>query len=301
MDIPGLEILDRLGESSMTEVWKAYQRSLQRAVTVKILKTEFANHADEVERFCAEAKQTACLKHKRIVQIYDVVVHDGRHLLLMEYVPGPTIEEVLRSKRAIASRAAMRIACGVAEALHYAWNDHRMIHRNVTPRAVFLDASREPRLAYTGLSLRVDPLRPDDKFRPGVVEGTPYYMSPEQASASPDLDCRTDMYSLGATLYQMITGAVPFGKFSPRDALRCQVGEKLRHPSEFASRLPDGAAYVIEKLMMKNPADRFPDWDAALKALRQAAKGKLIVMRKKRNQQSTIASRRRASRRATSS
>ena len=291
MDIPGLKVLNRLGESSMTEVWKAYQKSLQRDVTVKVLKEEFAAHEDEVERFCAEAKQTARLKHERIVQIYDVARHEERHFLLMEYVPGPTVEHALNVEGAFKSGHALRIACGVAEALRYAWNAHRMIHRNLSPRSILLDTNGEARLAYMGLSLRVDPTCPDRKFRPGVVEGTPYYMSPEQAMASPDLDCRTDMYSLGATLYQMLTRVVPFGEFSPVDALRCQLKEKLRHPSEFVRGLPDSTSYILEKLMMKDRNDRFPDWDAALKAMRRAVKGKLIVVRKGQRQtpESTIA------------
>lgn len=110
MELPGLKILGQLGESSMTEVWKAYQQSLRREVTIKILKDEFAAYAGEVDRFCAEAKQTARLKHRRIVQIYDVVQHGGRHMLLMEYVAGPTVERVLKTKKRLAPRDAMRIA-----------------------------------------------------------------------------------------------------------------------------------------------------------------------------------------------
>ncbi len=277
MDLPGFKILGRLGESSMTEVWKAYQISLRREVTVKILKEEFAAYAEEVERFCSEAKQTARLKHRRIVQIYDVIRHDGRHVLLMEYVRGPTIESVLKTKKRFTPREAMNIAGCIAEALLYAWGGHRMIHRNLSPRSILLDNSLEPRLAYMGMSLRVDPTRPDEKFRPGVIEGTPYYMSPEQAIASANLDCRTDMYGLGATLYQMITGVVPFGEFGPVDALRCQVKEKLRHPSEFVPRLPDGVSRVLERLMMKSPEHRYADWDDAMQAMRHATKAKIIV------------------------
>jgi eukaryotic-like serine/threonine-protein kinase len=294
MELPGLKILCQLGESSMTEVWKAYQKSLRREVTIKILKDEFAAYEGEVERFCAEAKQTARLKHRRIVQIYDVVRHGGRQMLLMEYVAGPTVERVLKTKKRFASREAMRIAVGVAEALRYAWDGHRMIHRNLSPRSILLDTRLEPRLAYMGMSLRVDPTRPDEKFRPDTIEGTPYYMSPEQAQASPDLDCRTDMYGLGATLYQMITGVVPFGEFDPVDALRCQVKEKLRHPSEFVPRLPDGVSRVLEKLMMKHSKDRYPDWGDAIRAMRQGVKAKIIVRKgsggaRGRKPESTIA------------
>ena len=93
MRIPGFVILEPLGESSMTEVWKAYQKSLKREVTLKILKDEFTSQEVEVERFCAEAKQTANLSHERIVQIYNVSHHDGRPYLVMEHVGGPTLED----------------------------------------------------------------------------------------------------------------------------------------------------------------------------------------------------------------
>ncbi len=151
-----------------------------------------------------------------------------------------------------------------------------------------MSSERAAKLAYAGLSLRVDPLHPDQRFRPGIVEGTPYYMSPEQARSSTSLDFRTDMYALGATLYHMLTGFMPFADFSPVDALRRQISGSLTNPSRIVPDLPDSYCFVVEKMMMKYPDARFESWSVLRRAVSVLMEDESICLREESNWVSTV-------------
>ena len=288
LEILGYEIVEKIGRSSMTDVWKAYQSSLQRYVTPKVLREEFASDPQEIERFFAEARQTSSLKHPGVLQIFDADVHNGRYYVVMEHVRGPSIDELIRDKGALPPKWSMGVAAQTARALGYAWERHQLVHRNLTPRSLFPNGKAHSKIAYLGLSLRVLPGTDNVRLRPGMIVGTPYYMSPEQACCSPDLDCRTDMYSLGASLYHMITGRMPFAKYEPVEALRKQVGGHLAHPSRHAKGLSTGAAFVMRKLMMKDPAHRYSSWEEAARVMEKLSAGKVVVAHGANGHDSTI-------------
>jgi len=277
IQIPGYDVREHMGSSSQTDVWRAFQTSVRRDVTLKVLKPEFAADPDEVERFHDEARRTAHLKHDAIMCLYDVCQHEGRHILVMEYVAGPTVEQVLRSAGRIPVARALRMALQTAEALEYAWISHKLIHRNVTPRSIFLGAGPAVKLGYFGLSLRVDPSRPDSRLSSGMTEGTPQYMSPEQASGSPALDCRSDMYSLGATLYHMLTGVRPFGNVDPVEAMRQHISGTLPRPDKLCPGLSSGVYILLRRLMMKDPGRRFADWESVAVMIERVLSGKIFV------------------------
>ena len=288
LELPGYEIVERIGRSSMTDVWKAYQASLQRYVTVKILREEFASDPEEVKRFFAEARQTSSLKHPGILQIVDADVHSGRYFVVMEFIAGPSVDRLIAEKGPLPPRWSFGLAARAATALGYAWDRHRLVHRNLTPRSLYPNGQGSSKLAYIGLSLRVSP-GDGNGIRPGMIVGTPYYMSPEQACCAPDLDFRADMYSLGATLYHMVTGRMPFEKYSPVDALRRQVEGQLHHPCHYVEGLPMGIPFVIRKLMVKDPAHRYGSWDEAAHVMKKLAAGGVLVAHGAKGNQSTVA------------
>ena len=268
-DQHGFEFQEQIGQSSMTEVWRAYQPALQRTVTLKILRGEFASDPEEVERFHREAQTTCSLVHDNILQIYDAVREGDTHFLVMEHVSGPTLSALLMNE-ALAPARALDMAGQIAEGLRFAWEKAQLIHRNVTPRAIMLDGPESAKLGYVGQSLRVDPLHPDQRLLSGMIVGTPYYMAPEQARGSAHLDARTDMYGLGATLYHMITGLIPFADLSPEDALRSQITEPLALPSDFERQLPDAFAEIMNRLLMKSQSDRYADWGEVCMRIQEA-------------------------------
>ena len=260
MDIPGFTLKEKIGQSSMTEVWEGYQPSLQRTVTLKVLRKEFSSVPEEVELFHSEARETARLLHDGIVQLYDAIRLPDCHCLVMEHVTGPTLGYLLQDGP-LAYDKAVNIVKQIAEALKYAWNSSNLIHRNITPRSIMMDGPVTAKLGYVGQSLRVDPMNPDKRLIPGMIVGTPYYMSPEQAMGSTQFDFRADMYGLGTTLHHMLTGIMPFADLDPLDALKSQIFDEISLPKEFEQCVPPVLREIHKRLLMKNPNHRFPKWE----------------------------------------
>lgn len=288
IQLPGYEIGGKIGDTALTEVWSAWQPALQRRVSLKVLKPQAGEDPEEVARFTAEARDAANLRHPVIVAIYNVTHHEGQHVVVMEHAEGPSLYEVLaQGGRLPWARAAM-VALRVAEALQYAWDHARLIHRRVSPTSIRLEPGGGVKFAYMGLSMRVDPLNPSRRLEPGCIEGLPYYMSPEQARGAVDLDYRTDMYGLGATLYHMVTGHMPFGDRDPMEAVRCQIAGTLPCPVRFCPDLSPSLLYVMAKLMRRDPGDRYADWAEAIDELHRAGTGHVIVRTQVRHVASVI-------------
>ncbi len=280
-EVKGYEVLRLLGESAVTELWCAYQPSLERFVSLKFMRKELVEDADEVERFVAEARRAASLRHASIVTIYDVGLADGRPYTIMEYVDGCTLYEQLTREGPLPPERAVRIACAVADALGYAWDHAQLIHRNVSPAVIRLDADGSVKVNYIGLSLRVDLKRPSIRLEPGCIEGTPYYMSPEQARGGADIDHRTDMYGLGATLYHMLTGRMPFGEYPPLEAVHRQIHDLLPHPSAIGvNDLPETLLQTLSRLLRKHGAARFETWKDAREALKRSCTRGVVLKKR---------------------
>ncbi len=280
--IPGYEIHAMIGESALTEVWAAYQPTLQRRVNLKVLKPGAAACADETHRFVREAQHAAALRHPVILAIYNVMEQNGRHIVVMEHAAGPTLYQVLGERGHLPWARAAEIAAHVADALAYAWNSAKLIHRCINPGSIRLEGDGGIKLAYIGLSVRVDPLNPTRRAVEGYIEGIPYYMAPEQARGAGDLDFRADMYGLGCTLYHMLTGKMPFGDRDPLTAIRCQIEERLPNPTAFCPALPASLLHVLCKLMRRHPADRYRSWNDALTELRKASAGHMLISKQRR-------------------
>src|SRR6185295_4812116 len=205
--IPGFEILDRLGEGGMGVVFKARQVAMDRHVAVKVLRDELQQEPEYIKRFFKEARLAGRLRHANIVSALDCGTAEGRSFMIMEYVEGKSLDRLLKSRGALPEAEALEIARGIAEALQYAWF-HHIIHRDLKPQNVLLTKEGLPKVCDFGLCRDVRDLPHLTSL--GLIHCTPEYSSPEQARGDKDIDVRTDLYSLGVTLYEMLTGRLPF-------------------------------------------------------------------------------------------
>lgn len=288
MKISGFDILEKVGEGGMAVVWKAHQVSLDRIVAIKILRPQFASDPEEVKDFIQEARSAAKLKHPNIIHVYDVAEQDGIYYFVMEYVSGSTVGHLLRKQGSIPQKKALAITRYMAEALEHAWNRSTIIHRDIKPDNIMIDEDGTVKLADLGLAKMVDSASLSAQLQRGKIEGTPNYISPEQAKCTIQLDCRTDMYSLGATLYHMVTGKMPFAEDDPLIALNKHVTGHLPNPRDINPSISLGVAQLITRLMMKNPRDRYKDWPEAIQQIKKTASGRMLLGKEGADAASTI-------------
>lgn len=288
MKISGYDIIKKLGEGSSAAVWKAHQVSLDRIVAIKILKEHLCRDAEEVQDFISEARSAAQLKHPNLIQVFDVAHKENQHYFVMEHIDGPTIRQLLDKRGAISQKNALKIVRNVAEALKSAWEQANLIHRDIKPENIMIDSDGTTKLADLGLAKRVDPVKAAQRAADGYVAGSPNYMSPEQAAGSAKLDTRTDMYCLGATLYHMVTGRMPFADDSTAEALNKHITDYLPNPRAVNVNVSVSTARLIAKLMMKAPSDRYADWDKALEDIKKASSGKTTTAGSEPSGRSTI-------------
>ncbi len=267
--LTGFELLQKVGQGGMGIVWKARQLSLDRFVAIKLLAAGLSKNPDDVKRMMTEARTAARLKHPGIVQVYDASEEEGTFFFVMEYVDGYNVGQWLHRKQTIGWKDALLVAEHVATALDYAWRSAGMIHCDIKPENILVDKDGTIKVSDLGLSVTHE-TRSDV---PSDILGTPSYMSPEQVRGDSDLDCRTDIYSLGATLYQMITGRRLFKEVGDRNAMDCQLTDQVPDPRELVPGLPAPVAALLERLLVKNREGRPRDWSAVLADLRRVERG----------------------------
>ncbi|MEI6219387.1 MAG: serine/threonine-protein kinase, partial [bacterium] len=273
MQIPGFEILEKLGEGGMATVWKARQLSLDRIVAIKILSLPLSQDKADAERFLKEAQAMAALKHPGIIQVYDANVHEGVYYFVMEYVAGYSVGDWIRRKKRISEGDALLTADYVADALHYAWKTQRMIHCDIKPDNIMIDEDGTIKVADLGLSKTIGISGAGEES--DEVMGTPNYMSPEQVMGDSALDCRADIYSLGAMLYHMLTGKLLFQEYGDSEAMKQQVNGHVPDPLDLNPDLSMGTCWMIEKMLAKDKNHRQTDWDGVLSDIPRVLKGKL--------------------------
>jgi serine/threonine protein kinase len=269
--LPGFTDLEPLGQGGTSTVWKARQARLQRTVAIKILRGSLAANADELQRFLREARAAAAIMHPNLVQVIDAGEHEGLVYTVMEFVPGSSVADLLSVRNRYDDRDALHIATDLARALDYCWRNHRMVHGDIKPGNIMIHSNGTVKLADMGLASLGS--MPDAPVEEGMTVGTPNFMSPEQATTGRAPDARSDIYSLGATLYQMCTGVVPFGAETPEKAMHGQVYAQIDDPWVLNPGMSPNLAMLIEKWMSKRPEHRPADWTVALHDLEQVARG----------------------------
>jgi serine/threonine-protein kinase len=257
--IPGFQLLEKLGQGTMGIVYKAQQLSMNRLVAIKVLQPRLAGNRDFLERFTQEAHVAARLSHNNVVQAYDVGSAGSLHYFVMEYVEGTTIKQELEAGKVYSEREAVEIVLQVADALRHA-HQRQLIHRDIKPANIILTPDRVAKLADLGLA-RQTADRALDEAEKGLMIGTPYYISPEQIRGSDNLDIRTDLYSLGATFYHMVTGRTPFQAKKIDAVLDAHLAQELVPPDHVNTELSAGLGEVIELMMAKDRGQRYPTPD----------------------------------------
>ena len=268
--IPGYKIVGKLGAGAMAVVYKARQLSLNRMVAIKILPKRFSENPEYVKRFYKEGQAAGKLNHHNIVQAIDVGEAGGYHYFVMEYVEGKTIADDLTAGNVFEEAEALDIIIQVANALAHA-HACSLIHRDVKPKNIIISTNGTVKLADMGLARETTDIEAAQS-EAGKAYGTPYYIAPEQIRGKIDIDGRADIYGLGATLYHMLTGRVPFMAENSADVMRKHLREKLIPPDHINTSLSAGVSEVIEIMMAKRKEDRYNDIEELLtdlEALRQ--------------------------------
>jgi serine/threonine-protein kinase len=275
IQIPGIEILGLIGRGGMASVWKGRQVSLDRIVAVKVLSAHFSHTAADVERFQDEARAAARLKHPGIVQVYDAGNQNGAYYFVMEFVAGYTIGDWQRRKEKLGEKEALTVAECVADALDYAWTQAGVVHCDIKPDNVIVDADGSVKVADLGLSRTIKAMSRGTGESGEEVLGTPSFISPEQAMAESALDCRSDIYSLGAMLYHLLTGRRLFQGHPDEQVIELQCTGQDENPGKLLPSLSTGVCALVERMLAKDPQFRHADWKAVKEDLARVKAGHL--------------------------
>ncbi len=268
--IGDFKLLRRLGTGGMGDVWLAYQDTMDRHVALKILSPTLTDDEKFVSRFLQEVKISAKLHHPNIVTSFYAGVHKGIYYLAISFVDGHGLDEIMANRGIIDETVALDICIKIADALKYAWNKFKIVHRDIKPANIMISREEEDvHLMDMGISKN---LTEDSALTlTGMIIGTPYYMSPEQARGDVDLDCRADIYALGSTLYHMVAGEVPYDSTHTIGILTKLISDPFPDPREKNPGLSDACALLLEKMMQKNARDRQQSWEEVIRDLKKVA------------------------------
>jgi serine/threonine protein kinase len=257
--ITGYRIERLIGRGGMGTVWLAVQESLRRPVALKVLSPRLASDQDFVQRFQAEARAAAALSHANVVVVYDVGEDGGTHYLSMEFMAGGSLEQKLQGHGPLSWKGVLSVLADAATGLAYA-ESRGIVHRDIKPANLMYSGTGTVKIADLGLATTIE--REASEAEGGrKVYGTPHFISPEQARGEA-VDNRSDLYSLGATAYRLLTGHTPFEGESTRDILRALQSEDPQPLREHVPDLPPDLEALVTRLMAKVPQQRFPSAEA---------------------------------------
>ncbi|HWM11328.1 MAG TPA: PASTA domain-containing protein [Solirubrobacteraceae bacterium] len=255
------KIVRKLGSGGMADVYCAEDQQLGRRVALKVLHQRFAEDAQFVERFRREASSAAGLQHPNIVGIFDRGEWDGTYYIAMEFVEGRTLKDIVLEKGPAPPDAAVDITLQILRAARFA-HKRGVVHRDIKPHNVLIDTDGRVRVADFGIARAGT----SDMTETGSIMGTAQYLSPEQAQGRP-VDARSDLYSIGVVLYELITGRVPFDADSPVTVALMQVNEPPPPPRSIVPEIPASLEAIVLRALEKDPARRFADADEFIAAL----------------------------------
>jgi len=253
-------IVSELGRGGMGVVYKAHEESLNRFVALKVLGKHLSGDESFVERFKREAQSAASLNHPNIVQVYAIDEFDGQHYFAMEYVQGTSIQQMIKAKGPLDPVAATRLILQAASGLGAA-HGRGIVHRDIKPANLMVDEHGLVKITDFGLALLA--AGTTRLTATGMFMGTPGYLSPEQC-LDEDIDQRTDIYSLGVTLYEMLTGVTPLNADSPLALLRQIIDVEPKDVGELRPEVPEALRAILRKMMAKKPADRYANCAALI-------------------------------------
>jgi len=256
------EITGTLGRGGMGIVYKAQDTVLDRTVAFKVLPESLKENPQALKNFLREAKSAAALNHPNIVTVFDAGEQDGVYYIAMEYVDGNTLKDIVKHRGKISAGGIVHVLAQLSEALAYA-HDKKIVHRDIKTANAMWTRDRKAKIMDFGLAKVIEEVRNHTT----VVSGTPYYMSPEQTLGK-NIDHRTDIYSLGVSVFEMATGTLPF---TEGNLPYHHVHTPPPDPREFNGEIPDFLAEIVLRCMAKDPADRFQSTREILAELKQRA------------------------------
>ncbi|MCY3017664.1 MAG: serine/threonine-protein kinase [Planctomycetota bacterium] len=265
------EMLCKLGEGGMSSVYKARVQATGIEVALKVMPRKYTDDRMFVARFEREARLGMSLEHSNIVRTVDFGEVNGIHYIALEYVNGGSLDKLLKARNILTEREALDVCAAVARALQYA-GEKGLIHRDVKPSNIMLSSAGEVKLSDFGLVKHTD-AEASKLTQSGLLVGTPHYISPEQARGDTDIDVRADIYSLGATLYHLVTGQTPFTGSSPLVIITKHLKDELTPPDEINPGLSEGCVAIIEKMMAKDRRDRYDTPEAMLEDIERVRNG----------------------------
>lgn len=260
-------IIEQIGVGGMSYVYKAEDTVLKRIIAIKILKEENACDAEFVAKFKREAESSARLSHPNIIQAYDVIEDNDLHCIVLEYVEGKTLKNYIQEKGHLTNEETINFAIQIAKGLEHA-HQKGIIHRDIKPQNVIINKKHIALISDFGIARAVG-----QATTTTTAVGSIHYMSPEQ-SQNAEVDKRSDIYSLGCTMYEMITGKVPFEGDSVAAVVMAHIKGTLKKPSEENPEIYKSLEKIILKATQKDPEDRYQEAKELISDLKKAAKKK---------------------------
>jgi eukaryotic-like serine/threonine-protein kinase len=268
------EIHKRVGRGGMADVFLARDLLLDRQVAIKVLFPEFAVDPNFVERFRREAQAAANLSHPNIVNVYDWGKYSGTYFIAMEYVQGRTLAEILKTNRQLTAKQAAEIASEVAAALGFA-HEAGLAHRDIKPANILIGSNGQVKVADFGIARAMNAATEANLTQAGAVMGTASYFSPEQAQGAQP-DPRSDLYSLGIVMYEMVAGRPPFTGENPVAIAYKQVHDQPQPLNQIVADIPRPFEAIVAKLLAKDPKLRYPSAHALRDDLRRFRNGEQV-------------------------
>jgi eukaryotic-like serine/threonine-protein kinase len=277
-EIGNYEIMSVLGRGGMGIVYKARHRKLGREVALKMVLAGSHASEEQLERFIAEAKAVAHMQHPNIVQIFEVGEHEGLPFFSLEYVDGDSLDKQVR-QQPLDPQYAAKLTETLSRAIQYA-HDHKVLHRDIKPANVLMSSEGVPKVTDFGLAKRLEDADDAGSTRTGTIMGTPAYMSPEQARGDVHaLGPATDQYSLGAMLYEFLTGRPPFMAAKAVDTILQVLKNEPIPPRQLQPKLPIDLETICLKALQKDPTQRYADCTAMANDLQHFMRGEPISAR----------------------
>jgi len=246
------EIIARIGGGGMAVVYKAYDTLLQRNVAVKVLREQFVHDEEFIQRFLREARSAASLSHPNVVSIYDVGQDDDTHYIVMEYIEGGTLNDIIKERAPLQPEEAVRFASQICDALDHA-HLNGIIHRDIKPHNILISKNGRIKVTDFGIARAATS---SGLTQTGAVLGSVHYFSPEHAKGVQQGE-KSDIYSLGAVLYQMVTNRLPFPGDSPISVALKHLQEEIEEPRAINPLIPQSVENIILKAMRKDPEERY--------------------------------------------
>lgn len=261
------QILDRVGQGGMATVYRAYHKRLDRQVAIKFIHQSFMQDRNFIGRFEREARIIANLEHPNIMPIYDFAEHNGQPFLVMKLIDGITLKDLLYDG-SLPLEDILEVGRPIAEAIDYAHSEG-VLHRDIKPSNIMLDMKGVPYLTDFGLARLAT--SGESTMSQDMIIGTPFYMSPEQGEGKKVLDSRSDLYSFGVVIYELVMGKVPFSQGTPYSIIHDHIYEPLTPPRKLNPNLPITVEQFLLRALAKDPDDRYQTAKEMMQELEKAA------------------------------